>query len=824
MILIRIATLVVVFAITVPWFPPVAAAPQSPGAPAEVRLPVKRVVLYKSGIGYFEHLGRVRGSQDVTIEFTSSQLDDVLKSLTALDLDGGRVASVSYNSDAGLTRRLSGLRLPLGPSATRSQLLMALKGARIAVRGGTTTLSGRLLSVERQERRSDGVSTAVDMLSLVSDAGDIQTVALEAGITVRIVDADLNEEVAKYLAVIGSSRDEDVRRLTLSTAGQGDRDLFVSYVSEVPVWKSTYRLVLGEGTAAPLLQGWAIVDNTIGEDWNGVELSLVAGAPQAFIQNISQPYYVQRPVVPLPERVLSAPQTHAGTLSTSGNAGISGRVTDSSNGVIPGATVRVLRDGQVVASGVSGGDGQYRFPNLAPGAYDVLVELSGFQSLRARNIQVMAGRDTTLTHTLQVGAMSESISVDRASAINGLPSGRAGRGGGAVGGVVGGIPAPVPAPPPAAPRSLEERVQAAQDAMQAAATGADLGDLFEYKLNTPVTILKNQSAMVPIVNGGVGAEKVSIWAAEAGTTRPLRAIWLTNSTGQTLDGGSMSIVEGQAFAGEGLIEPLKAGERRLVSYATDLAMQVTSTGDVSPSRITKVTLSRGVLVQQREDRQSRVYAARNEDAQPRVLVIEHPVRDGWILSGNTKAEETTASAHRFRVTVAPRTTATLTVDEVRPGQTQYSIGSVNDEQVRLWVSGESITSEVAAQLREVIRRRTAINELSQQINVRESELATIDRDQARVRENMKALKGSAEERQLVQRYVRQLDEQETRLEALRSEIRDLTTRRNTAQAELGRYIEGLSPPGVTARREAGRGERHEWSSRPARTVRVAPGR
>jgi hypothetical protein len=712
MMLGRLTALVVVFvsfASTLPLWPRVEAAPQAPAAPAEVRLPVKRVVLYKSGIGYFEHLGRVRGSQDVTIEFTSSQLDDVLKSLTALDLDGGRVASVSYNSDAGLTRRLSGLRLPLGPSATRSQLLMALKGARIAVRGGATPLTGRLLSVERQDRRSDGVSTPVDMLSLVSDAGDIQTVALDAGITVRIVDADLNEEVAKYLAVIGSSRDEDVRRLTLSTAGQGDRDLFVSYVSEVPVWKSTYRLVLGEGTAAPLLQGWAIVDNTIGEDWTGVELSLVAGAPQAFIQRISQPYYVQRPVVPLPERMLSAPQTHAATLSTV-------------DAPVP-----------------------LPLPPPAPAP----------------------------------------------------PAPRAGRGGGvaggvpggAVGGVVGSMPAPAPPPPP---RSVAERVQSAQDAMQAAATGADLGDLFEYKLNTPVTILKNQSAMVPIVNGGVGAEKVSIWSADATGTRPLRAIWLTNSTGQTLDGGSMSIVEGQAFAGEGLIEPLKAGERRLVSYATDLAMQVTSTGDTSPSRITKISMSRGVLMQQREDRQSRTYAARNEDAQPRVLVIEHPVRDGWVLSGNTKAEETTTSAHRFRLTVAPRTTATLTVDEVRPGQTQYSIDSVSDDQVRLWVSGESITAEVATQLREVVRRRTVINELSDQINVRESELATIDRDQARVRENLKALKGSAEERQLVQRYVRQLDEQETRLEALRTEIRDLATRRTAAQAELNQYIVGLS--------------------------------
>jgi hypothetical protein len=600
---------------------------------------------------------------------------------------------------------LSGLRLPLGPSATRTELLVALRGARVSIRGTATPLTGRLLSVERQERRVGDVATTVDMLSLVTDAGDLHSIALEQGITVRILDADLNAEVAKYLAVIGSSRDEDVRLLTLSTDGAGERDLFVSYVSEVPVWKSTYRLVLGAGTTAPLLQGWAIVDNTIGEDWDNVELSLVAGAPQAFIQRLSQPYYVQRPVVPMPDRMLSTPQTHSGA----------------------------------VVGGVAGG----------------------------------------------------------------IPGGR-------VGGVVGGVPAPPPAPvatpepPPRAPARnmtvdalmpLEERVQAAQTAMQAMAAGSDLGDLFEYKLKTPVTIRKNQSAMVPILSGTVTAEKVSIWSANSGTPRPLRAVWLTNSTGQTLDGGSMSIIEGQAFAGEGLIDPVKAGERRLVSYATDLAMLVTSTGDTSPARVTRVQMNRGVLVQHREDRQRRVYSARNEDAQPRVLVIEHPVRDGWVLGGTLKADESTPTAHRFRVTVAPRQTATITVEEVRPNQTSYSIAAVSSEQIQLWVSGETITAEIAATLREVVRRRTAIAELNNQIAAREGEITAIGRDQERVRENMKALRGTAEERQLVQRYVQQLDDQETQLATHRRELADLIAKRRAAETELDRFIAGLAGPG-----------------------------
>ena len=180
-------------------------------------------------------------------------------------------------------------------------------------------MAGRLLSVERVERRRDAsTSTTVDAVTLVTDGGDVQQIALDPGVTVRIAEPGLNQEVGQYLSLVASERDQDLRRLTIATTGTGERDLFVSYVSEVPVWKATYRLVLPAAADArkPLLQGWAIVDNTVGEDWDNVELSLVAGAPQSFVQDISRPYYVQRPVVPLPERMSMTPQTHQGALTT----------------------------------------------------------------------------------------------------------------------------------------------------------------------------------------------------------------------------------------------------------------------------------------------------------------------------------------------------------------------------------------------------------------------------------------------------------------------------------------------------------------------------
>src|SRR5205807_4949383 len=152
----------------------------------------------------------------------------------------------------------------------------------------------------------------------------------------RIAEKDLQTEVGRYLNLVASSRDQDLRRMTISTTGSGERSLYVSYISEVPIWKTTYRIVLPSKTdKKPLLQGWAIVDNTVGEDWDGVELSLVAGAPHSFIQQLSEPFYGRRPVVPLPESVQLSPQTHAATLLR-GNGRLSGVVTDLTGAAVSG--------------------------------------------------------------------------------------------------------------------------------------------------------------------------------------------------------------------------------------------------------------------------------------------------------------------------------------------------------------------------------------------------------------------------------------------------------------------------------------------------------
>jgi hypothetical protein len=207
-------------------------------------------------------------------------------------------------------------------------------------------------------------------------------------------------------------------------------------------------------------------------------------------------------------------------------------------------------------------------------------------------------------------------------------------------------------------------VEAAEENVPVEAEGKSIGDFFEYDLKQNITIGQNQSALVPIVQSRVEAEKVTVWNADS---VPLLALWIKNTSGQMLDSGSFNITEGNTFAGEGVFEVLHPDERRLLSYAGDSALHVkTVTDSTSTSPYTSVRIFKGNMTLVREERKSVKYTLRNADSKARVVIIEHPSQEaeGWKLSPSTpKPEETTASFHRFRVGVDARKTTELAVEE-----------------------------------------------------------------------------------------------------------------------------------------------------------------
>jgi len=492
--------------------------------------------------------------------------------------------------------------------------------------------------------------------------------------------------------------------MTISTTGAGERNLYVSYISEVPIWKTTYRLVLSSKTEKkPLLQGWAIVDNTIGEDWNDVELSLVAGAPHSFIQQLSQPYYGRRPVVPLSESVQLTPQTHAATLEPSAHLLAGG---------VPGG----------VMGGVMGG------------------VVSGMGSGSARGMMSMLG--------------------------------------------------PAPPPPPAMPEVAE--VEEAREESEPVAEGNTLGDLFEYKLKERVTIRKNQSALVPILQTDIAAERVSLWNESLGEARPLRALWVDNASSLTLDGGSFSVLDSNTFAGEGLVEAIKPGERRLLSYATDLGLLVDTKLESNRERVTRVRIYRGAMTTTSEDREKKTYIVRNEDSTPRTLVIEHPARPEWKLrEDDGKPEEKAAGLYRFRLGVEAKKTERLVVNEAKPLYSQYTLNGVTNEEIDLLLRQKSINADIEKSLRTITAQKKVVADFDGALKDQQKAMDQIFTDQVRLRENMKALKGSAEERTLLQRYTKQLDEEETQLDAIRRTKQDTEVQQKLANSVLQNMIQEL---------------------------------
>ncbi len=756
-----------------------AAASAAPGAITD--LPVRKVVLYKNGVGYFEHAGAVNGDQRVAIDFTSSQLNDVLQSLTALDSKGGKVSAVSYNSTTPIEQRLDSLSLGLKEDADTPNIYETLRGQRVEVTGAGAALTGRLVNVEdRPETDKNGNTSDHYYLIVESDDGALRTAELSDALSVHMLDPSLEKQFASYLEIIGSAHSQEGRHLTLEDRGEGQRQLQVGYISEVPVWKSTYRIVFPrEAGADATVQGWAVVDNTVGVDWNNVQLSLVAGAPQSFIQPLSEPIYTRRPEIPIAIAAQTTPQTHEAAEAVGGGA-ISGTVTDLTGAAIPGATVTATSQATNAAvTRTASSDGSFTISGLAPGLYTLNVMARGFQTYLQRDVGVGAQTATTVNVSLNIGSEAETVTVQAAgrnrniAGLMALAPGAAGPGSG--GGIGSGSGA-----------GFGGGVYRASDAIQQGDVSTNaFDDFFEYAIAQPVTIHKNESAMVPILQQDLPAEHVTLWSAR--DSRPLRAIWLENKSNLTLDAGSFSIFENGEFAGEGLLDPIHPGEKRLLSYASDQAVKVASSLVAQTHMLRHVAMHQGVLLETTDEVKGTNYTISNGAGEARTVIVEHTRVKGATLESDTKPVETTPSIYRFKVVVDPHQSTELHVSERSTIQQQIVINPDN-EQTGLLIETAKFTPQLAAQLKPLIDAETALNGLNDKLDENDQKQKALADDEARDRENVTALKGNDASK----RFVDELNQAEDQLQAARKDQTDLEKQRDAAQAQLDSIIAKLA--------------------------------
>jgi hypothetical protein len=663
---------------------------------SQANVPLKRIVLFNSGVGFFEHAAEIEGDTQVELKFNVENVNDLLKSMVLQDLGGGHISTVTYGSRDPITKTLKTFAIDLTNNPTLAQLLDQVRGEQVEI-DAPNKVSGTILGVETRTQKVGDDVVEFEMLNLLTVDG-LRSVKLESVGRIKLSNEKLDAELRQALAVLALGHDNEKKTVTLQFLGQGKRPVRVGYIQEAPIWKTSYRLVLADGEA-PFLQGWAIVENTTEEDWNGVSLTLVSGRPISFVMDLYQPLYVPRPVVE-PELFASLrPQTYGQDLAR--------------------------REAEFAEGGLGGGQ------------------------QRAR---VLAKR----------GAVA-----DRAAGAPGAAFGA----------------------PAAAPMAGEKAAMAINRGVESLAEAGNVGELFQYAIGTPVTLGRQKSAMLPIVNDSVKGDKVSIYNERVQAKHPLNGLRLKNSTDLHLMQGPITVFDDGAYAGDAQIEDLPPGSERLISYALDLKTEVTFEMQQSPQQLVRCRLVKGTLHTTNKLERRRNYTIKNSGREARQVLIEYALEPGWTLIAPKEPAEKTRDRYRFAVAAEPGKPAQLEVAEEMTISQQFALTNLDDNAIRYYINAKVVSDKVKEALAEVVRRKQQLSELAGKKQELEQRISAIDQEQTRIRQNMQQLDRDSD---LYRRYVKKFTDQEDEVEKLRGQINSLATELAKRQTELDGYLAELN--------------------------------
>jgi len=670
-----------------------AAWADSPAAQIQTAIPIRGVTLFSSGVGYFEHAGAVTDNSATELRFKTNQINDILKSLWLEDLDGGTIGSVLYPSQDPLGKILHSFQIDITNNPSFGELLTQLRGAKVKGQANAEDFQGTILGLEKKKKAAGEKGLLVELwaLNLLSEKG-IRSILLEDVQRLEFDEARLQEELAQALAAVADARDQTKKVVNVQFQGNGERRVRLGYVIETPVWKTSYRLILGgQGKDQSKLQGWAIVENQTDSDWNHVGLSLISGRPISFIQQLYQPLYVPRPLVQ-PELYGSLrPQTY--------ESGVAGDRLEKAESPIQEAEMAAGKMPQAPAD-------MARRKSLRPDEFKAAAEAGG----------------------------------------------------------------------------------ATAAGVTAAAEAAQVGDLFQYRV-ADVSLPRQRSAMIPIVADSIEAERVSIYNPLVLPKNPLTGARLTNNTGKHLLQGPVTVFDDHAYAGDARLDTIPPGQARWISYGIDQQIRVTSPNAQSTASIQSGKIIKGVLHLSRKQQAVQEYVIDSKAEHDKTLIVEHAFRNGWKLVESPKPLETTETLYRFKESVPAGKTARLTVKEETVESETIMLLPADLGQVEFY----SRTGEISKDVRETLAKAAAIKgamvETERMIQEKQRELAEIRQEQERIRANMTATnKGTA----YYDRLLKKLNDQETRIEQVQTDMERLRQALHQQQRELETFLTNLS--------------------------------
>jgi len=648
----------------------------------KVELPLKNLVLFTSGVGYFQRDGAVDGAARLELQFDAKDVNDLLKSLVLRDFDGGQVASVTYASRDPVTKTLKSFAIDLTGDPALAQILAQARGEQVEILAGAA-LRGTIVGVEHRPVPVKDTTVEKAFLNLLTPDG-LSSLALDEVQRIRFLRPELDAELRLALETLAQGHDTQKKTVAVRFTGEGKRRVRVAYIAESPVWKTSYRLVLGEG--APWLQGWAIVENTTDEDWKAVKLTLVSGRPISFVMDLYQPLYVSRPE----------------------------------------------------------------------------MQLRLYESLTARRYE----EAMDFLEEAEEGAPAEKLAERKKDA---------------------GAARRLRAGAPGAPAAEPQTGGIAGKEIAPAAAGGEVGELFRYVIEAPVTLPRQKSALLPIVMAEVAGEKVSIYDERVHAKYPLNGLRLKNTTGLHLMQGPITVFDEGTYAGDALIDDLEPGGERLISYALDLDTEVEPVTKSEPAQLVSVRLYKGTLIATNRLLREKTYTIRNRGAKQRRVLIEHPFGADWKLL-RPEPQERTRDAYRFASDVKPGDRVQIAVAEERQLAQSVSLSNLGTDAIEMYIRAPQVSDKVHEALAKVVELKQKLSQTNQELQQNIQQVSEISQDQRRIRENMAQLDRTS---QIYQRYVKSLTEQEDKLGAIQAKILDLREQELKERRALDNYLLSL---------------------------------
>lgn len=659
------------------------------------KLKVKKVIIFKHGVSYYILEGTLKGSSTFELEFKIDEMNDVLKSLFVLDTsEKGYISSISYDAALETSQLLKSIMLNIPDIDSFSSLVTQIKGASVSLTiGGNKSVTGKIIGTETVEKLSKIDKIIQKILVLLQDDDIIVKIPFSEVRSFEILNEEIKKDLKFFLDTVIAGKKKDSKKIVINCESGGaddiDRNIFVSYIREAPIWKTSYRLIMSKKQAMEqkcLLSGWGLIENTTNQDWEDIELSLISGLPVSFRYNFYFPIYIQRPVIQ-PPKVLSARPTE----------------------IEEGLAMEEFDD--------------YDMAMPAPSPTMAKAESSKKRGMARRSI----GAPTAATGGFR-GDISDGAIMDKLKA-------------------------------------------------GAKTQTKDLGELFEYNITNPVTIKRMQSALVPILTESIKAKRILLYNKNDHNKNPNACLEITNNTNLTLESGPVTIIYDDNLAGEAIIPFLNKNDTRLLNYAVEQAVIVIHEQRIQNLNVHRVKFGGGYSYEYYYTNSMTTYKIRNKTEEEKELYLDHPKSSGYKIVEKPVDPEETPNYWRFKITLKPKDAINFKLKEQKENYSSNYLWNYSKDdffkRIGFYVKQKFIDPDLENQLKEIAELIHTLNNLRDEQEKLNEERDLMTHEQARLRDNISVLGDDSQSVSLKERYVKKLNNQESRYEEIKKELKTL---------------------------------------------------